>query len=247
MLSWRQRVNNVVYHLDYILSKVIKPLVGYLAFLSLVFAGIAFYMPAPMVILPISMLMLFFFPFVVAFCIERLIDEITSGRMALYLVAGLTRIQYVVAWIIATMVFPITGFLLGLLIPITIISPDMVSTQISIPPNNTLEMNVLLEAIIIQIYNNVSIMVFIGLATRRKGMVFLAAVLITIVLPIIIAMVSSINNFVLHALLFIAPVYYIALPLEFKAPYWLANLFALIIAIIFTIQSIMLAKKVLEV
>ncbi len=250
MQGLRQRVSRILIHLDFILSKVIKPLAIYLAFLSLLYAAIAYYLPTTWVILPLLFLMLLFFPLTIAFAIEGLIDEIVSGRTELYLVAGLTRTQYVTAWIMAIILFPIVGFILSTTIPILITAPDIIIQNINLI-TEPVRMSVLglFVTLITQLYNNTAIMVFVGLASRRKGIVFLMAIILSFILPLAVSIMTAFNPYIVHLLMFTSPLYYAtwsALPQIPKAPLWIAIVFSFTIAMIFTIQSIVLAKKALE-
>ena len=56
---------------------------------------------------------------------QNLVEELSSGRVQLYLMMGLTRKRYALSWMLAVVVYPCIAVFLALSIPIILIDPTL--------------------------------------------------------------------------------------------------------------------------
>ncbi len=247
MQSSPRRFKALYYHIDYILTIINKPIVFYTAFFSAFLAFAIIYSPSFATHFSIFVITIIIYLLIVAITSGSLVREISSGEAVLYLVAGLRRTEYIISWVFAAIFFPILGFILGLLIPIAVISPKTILAKVNILNLHGIEYSMVILAIIVQLINNISLIVLSGLITRRREIMILLAITFGLLLPMIISATYYTNPYIVHIEFFLQPYYYPSLYRGFQSgPYgyqyeFPKELFIASIVISFIISCIVIA------
>ncbi|GEM_PF-5426987 len=128
---------------------------------------------------------------------QNLVEELSSGRVQLYLMMGLTRKRYALSWMLAVVVYPCLAAFLALIIPIVLIDPSLFTKPIPVlgmyaPMPVFSEM--LTAFILTTITAGLSALLPAITITKRSATVGLP-VLVTLAYPFVAGFVGALLNF----------------------------------------------------
>ncbi len=249
------RFRLVLTHVDYILARINKYMLVVLGLLALINSLIAFYTITPTYsIVSFYILGTMFFLLAISIGIVSLLDELDSGRSALYLVAGLSRREYIISWIISTIIFPVLGFLLSIVLPMTIINPRLLMIEVNLfgYQGFSVPLYIILLSIAIQLFNNTSIIAFLSISLRNKIVAIASSVFFSFFLPLILSFIAFIVNIndVYHILFFTSPFYYVTMGSTAYVnviTYTLSCIMSFVVGVLFAIGIVGYVGKYLEV
>ncbi len=249
------RFRLVFVHVDYILARINKYILIVLGLLALINSLIAFYTITPTYsIVSFYILGTMFFLLAISIGIVSLLDELDSGRSALYLVAGLSRREYIISWIISTIVFPILGFLLSIVLPLTIINPRLLMIEVDLIGYRgfSVPLYLILLSIAIQLFNNTSIIAFLSISLRNRVVAIVSSIFFSFLLPLVLSFIAFMihTNDVYHVLFFISPFYYVTMSnmaYVNAITYIFSCIASFIVGVLFTIGIVGYVGKYLEV
>ncbi len=214
MKSFREPVERVFLQTTFILSMKAK-VVYVLAILISIFISLSIVYRIQAFIAIFMLTGIVLIEFVLLSIANTIIDELRGGEAQVYLATGLSRLEYVVAWIMASIVYPTIALLFSLLIPVLIMEPDLLFKPIVPTPYVSRYVPTMLSyalAVSIQVLNNVSLSLALGLATRRKSLSILLLAVITILLPILLSILIAMFSVYYYDYVEATKVYYILIP-----------------------------------
>ncbi len=190
MRSFQEQAKRVFHQVDFLLSMKARAVYVITIVLSIMFSlGIVYQVYA--VIMSMMMLGIIILEILTVSIAGSMIDEINEGVAQIYLSAGLSRREYVSAWIFVSIIYPVLALLASILLPALIIDPGIILSSITM--GSITMFPTLLEfalAIMIQVFNNITISLAIGLKTRSKGWCYFMIVFILIILPLAASMIG---------------------------------------------------------
>ena len=120
-----------------------------------------------------------------------LADELSTGAAQLYLAAGLRRTEYLGAWLLLLLVYPLVAIVAGILIPILIVEPTLVSQPIAIVGTRATSLAYLIANYGLATVYNAVLVFTIAVATRSGGKTFTATMLLTIAIPFTVSIIGA--------------------------------------------------------
>lgn len=120
-------------------------------------------------------------------------DEISDGTVQMYLAAGLSRLEYVVSWFLVAVVYPAAGITAAMLVPALVVDPATIAMPIVPYTIGGFAPSLLIIAIAtcIQILNNVTVALALGLKYKSKGIAYLVLALLAFLMPLVLSMIVS--------------------------------------------------------
>ncbi len=191
MRNWRKSYKRVVFYASHLLgSKAIAVYIITALFSLLIALSITYRIYA---ILTISS---FFLIFVVSLVImsvaSGIIDELNSGVASMILASGLSRREYVLSWLLASIIYPVLIITLSLVLPALIINPEMLFEEIRFTPfSKMLSLGLLSVTFAEQVFINTIIAIGLGIIFRKKSLAWIVLVIFVILIPIIGTFISS--------------------------------------------------------
>lgn len=176
----QESLRQVFTHATYIMNQILR---GFLVVISIivVFQSIMIIVSMPYIevfrgtmVIGLMAMMLY-----TSFQSTTMIDEMLSGEAILYLSHTLTRKLYVLSWILALCVMPLIALLLSYVIPFLILLPAV----LTIP-----EAIVSILYAILQLAIFASMIMFLTILSRRKGIVVGMGVIMSFIIPWIMSM-----------------------------------------------------------
>ena len=190
--------NKIITHSSYIISTLSKPLIIATVLLSLIqvifllllLPNIVVYVgptrpgpPTPRypILAPVLGISGFLYGIIVISLAAQVGFELERGESSLYLSFPISRMSYILSWIVSSMAIPSLIFLLSLLIPLLILDPSMMLGISGV--------EVLL--LLLQVLTSGFIVLLCSIIFRRRSIAFAVGLLEYLLLPWILLMVLS--------------------------------------------------------
>ncbi len=189
-------LNRIIIHSTYVLGSKALPIYAVSALFTVLFGLAVIYR----VYYFISSFLTIFIVLVEILIVgvgSSVIDELREGTIQVYLASGLSRTEYIWSWILAVVIYPSIAIPLSIIIPVIIINPDILFTEIrrygiTISPY----MHMYVYALTIQLLLHMTWSIGIGIVKKNKSLAWLTVILLTIVIPLVSSIVTAFMSFV---------------------------------------------------
>ena len=215
MRSYREVVNRVVSQASFLLAMKARATYVLSIIISIAISvGIVYRLQE--LVFMLLFISIVFIEFALLVIANSMIDELSSGEAQVYLATGLSRLEYVMAWITTSLLYPVLAIFLAFTTPILLLDPTLLFKPI-IPTTYSLGAYVptafsFALAVVIQILNNILVSLAVGLATRKKYASILVLAVITILVPIFLSILVALFGFYLDYRT-ATRIYYVLIPL----------------------------------
>jgi len=197
MKSFRRSVDRLIFNTSYLLRKRVLPLYTMIILFSIM-TSLSIVYNTPAILYALTLLILVIVELLMIGMSIHVIEEIKTGVAEIYLVAGLSRREYILSWILSLIIYPAIALTLSIIIPLFIINPGMITEQAITGGGLSTPLGLLACGAGVQLFTHTLIAILISIIKRDKYWGWIVIVLLSIGYPLLSLIFVAMFSFIIY-------------------------------------------------